>query len=101
MRVESKFGHLADADAIEQHRGAGPQARHRAGEYHAVDGPLSATAAILEPVNEAEGSDDDSEREHAGDDVVGLGFHEWPFCAVVSCGRGADFAALVRPGNSI
>ena len=57
LRIELEVGHLADPDAVEQHRGAGAQAGHRAVELHAVEGALAGAADVLEPVDEAEHAD--------------------------------------------
>src|SRR5262249_39754529 len=68
--------HFADPHAVEQHRGAGPQAGHGAGEQHAIDRTFATAAgAVLHPIEKAEDAGDDRERESAGDDIAGPGFH--------------------------
>src|SRR6476619_4013705 len=82
MRVQAKPGDPADPDAVEQDRGAGAQARDRAGKHHTVARALPAASGILEPKDEPEHADDDGERERAGHAVVGPGPHDRSLCSL-------------------
>ena len=59
------MGHFADFEAVELNGVAGQQARHRAGEDQLIGLILRRLARPREPIDEAEGCDDDRERKGA------------------------------------
>ena len=75
LGVELEIGDFADADAVEQHRGAGAQAGNRSVEHHAVVGALAGAADVLEPVDESEHAEHDAQREQPDHHVISSGFH--------------------------
>ena len=76
--IELEFGGFAGANAVEQHRGSGPQPRHGAVEHHAIGFAHPVVAEVREPIDEPERRGDDSERERADQHVIGSGFHRTP-----------------------
>ena len=54
VRREAEIGDLTDADAVEQHRGADQQPRHRAVELDVIGRARTEPAGIVQPVDEAE-----------------------------------------------
>ena len=75
LGVELEIGDFADADAVEQHRGAGAQAGNRSVEHHAVVGALAGAADVLEPVDESEHAEHDAQREQPDHHIISSGFH--------------------------
>ena len=76
--VELQVGDLADANAVEQHRGSGAQPRHGAVEHHPIGVAHAVVAEVREPIDEPERGGDDGERERADQHVIGSGFHPTP-----------------------
>ena len=73
--ASAEIGHLADADAVEQHAGADQQPRHRAVELDVIGGARAEPAGVVQPVDEAEHGDDGRQHEGADDDEGSAGFH--------------------------
>ena len=75
IRDELEPRHLADADAVEKHRGPGKQARNRIVEPHFVAGALAKPALRFKPVHEGKARHDSSEGEEADQNIACLDFH--------------------------
>ena len=73
--AERDLRHVADAEAVEQHRGTDFQAGHRALESHLIDVLLAEAAFVLEPIDEGEAREDHGEHEKSDQGVAGACFH--------------------------
>ena len=75
-RERHSVGHLADADAVEQHAGTDQKAGHRTIEHELIGLAPTETAGIVQPVHKTENGHDRRQDERANDDIGSPDFHD-------------------------
>src|SRR5690606_3711101 len=85
---------VADPDAVEKNGAAAAEPGRGAGNAYAQLGGFAAVADRRRPVDEGERRHDRDQREDADNDVVGSGFHSYPYSSAL---RARGKIELARP----